>query len=455
MAAKTNRVDMVNGPLWGKIFKFSITFMMTAILQEMYSAADIMVVGRYAGKAALAGVGTCSPIINLFLNLVTGIASGVTVVLGQALGENNDKITKSAHTSIAVAACGGAIISCVCLFFTKPLLALINVPSNVIKEASTYLRIMACGYVPSLVYNFGAGILRAKGDAKRPLYIVMASGLINVGLNLVFVCVFKMGAGGVALATVISKVFNGVTVLYILCNEQDQTRIFLKKIRIYKEPFLKILRFGLPSGIQNSVYSLSNMLVQSSINSFGAAAIAGSSASTSITNFYSVMGSSFYQSAIVFTSQNCGAKKFDRIKKTAFICVVYNLCAWALQSLITLCLGKVLIELYAPNDPLVIEMGLRKFQFVGYTYGILGLMHVLSGVLRGMGASIVNMFTSVIGVCGIRILWLLTVFKAIGTFESLFACYPVSWFGTAIMHACMVIYIYKKRKAEANEKLQI
>lgn len=450
MALKAKKVDMINGPLWGKMLRFSLTYMLTMTLQQLYNAADVMVVGRFAGEEALAGVGTCSVLVNLFLNFIMGLAAGITIVIGQAIGESqgntgSERVSQAAHTSIALAIYSGLLITGACLFFSKGLLSMTGVPDNVMGEASDYLRVMALGYVPSLIYNFGAAILRAKGDTKRPLYIVAVSGVINVVLNLVFVCGFGMAASGVAAATVISKVFNAIIILYILCRENDGTRIFLRKIRVFKKPFLRILKLGIPSGIQSAVYSASNILVQSSVNSFGSAAIAGSAAGTSITEFYNIMFNSVYQSTIVFTSQNYGARKFDRIKKIFAIGMIYSVMFWGLQVLVTLFFGRFLVGLYA-TDQKVIEWAMRKFMILGYSYGFLGFSNVLSGALRGMGASIVNMATSIIGVCGVRIVWIMTVFKAAPTFETLFLCYPVSWLGVAVLHGIMFMVIFKRAK---------
>lgn len=453
MAIKSNSIDMIHGPLWGKILNFALTFMATSFLQHLYSTADVIVVGRYAGQEALAGVGTCTVIVNLFLNFILGLSAGATVVIGQAIGENNkENIKKSVHTAISVAVYGGLIISVICLLFTRELLNMIDVPENVIFEASNYLRIISIGFVPSLLYNFGASILRAKGDTRRALYIVTISGIINVILNLFFVCVLKMKASGVAAATVISQIFTAAAILYILCHEHDETRVFLRELRIHKSPFLKILKIGLPSGIQSSLFSVANIIVQSSVNSFGSAAIAGSSAASSITDLYNVMVNSLYQASMVFTSQNFGAKQFDRIKKTILICMVYVIVIGAIQSIITFFGGEFLIGLYTPNDPAALEMGLRKFYTIGYTYTLLGFMNIMSGTLRGMGASIFSMMTAIIGVCGIRIVWIFTVFKAISTFESLFLCFPVSWAGTAIMHFLMFLFIFNKHKKQIHKK---
>lgn len=446
MALRTNKTDMVEGPLWGKILKFALFYMMTAFLQKLYSAADVAVVGKFAGADALAGVGTCTVVINLFLNFILGLSAGGTIVIGQAIGAGErEGISKSAHTAIAVAICGGAIISAVCLIFTRSLLSMVDVPEKVLPHALTYFCVIAIGFVPALVYNFGAAILRAKGDTKRPLYIVSVSGIINVGLNLLFVCVFKMEAGGVALATIISQVFTAVSVLYILSNEEDETRIIFKNVRVYKEPFIKMIRFGLPSAIQSSVFSSANVIVQSRVNAFGAAATAGCAAVNSITEFYSEMCSSFYHSSLVFISQNFGAKKFDRIKKTISICFVYMAAVWALQSVLTFFFGENLIRIYT-DDASAIEMGLCKFSVVGFSYGIMGFMTIMSGALRGMGASFFNMVSTIIGVCGIRIVWIFTAFKAFNTIEALYVCYPLSWAGTLIFHSLMFMFVYKKAK---------
>ena len=437
---------MTEGPLWGSILKFAVFYIMTAFLQKLYSAADVMVVGKFAGRDALAGVGTCTTVVNLFLNFILGLSAGATIVLGQALGaKNREGISRAVHTSITVAICGGFIVSLICLIFTRPLLGIVDVPEEVLPYASIYLKIVAVGFIPSLVYNFGAAILRAKGDTKRALYIVSISGIINVGLNLFFVCVLKMSADGVATATTISQFFSAAAIIYILCNEPDETRISLKNLRIHKEPFFKMIRYGLPSGIQSSVFSVSNLLVQSSINSFGAAATAGSAAVSSITEFYNEMVTGFYHSSIVFTSQNYGARKFDRIKKTIGICFVYVLACGAIQSALTFFFGEDILSLYL-NDPGAFEMGMRKFGILGYCYALLGFMNVMSGALRGMGASVFNMITAIVGVCGIRIIWILTAFRAIGTFESLYVCYPLSWVGTFILHLIMFMFIYKRKK---------
>jgi Na+-driven multidrug efflux pump len=252
-----------------------------------------------------------------------------------------------------------------------------------------------------------------------------------------------MRASGVALATVVSQVFTAVVILALLRRETDETKVSLRKIRIYKKQFIKILKFGVPSGIQSAVYSISNIVVQFGVNSFGAAAIAGSAATTSITDFYIVMLNSLYQASMVFVSQNFGAQKLERIKKIMRICVAYVLCLWVIQACITFSCGKFLIGIYT-KDLSVAEWAWRKFQLIGSCYGIMGFMNVMSGTLRGMGASIFNMITSIIGVCGIRILWLVTAFPVIGTYEALWVSYPLSWTGTLILHFIMFLILFRK-----------
>ncbi len=449
MAVKSNSIDMIHGGLWGKILKFSLLFMLTSFLQHLYSAADIIVVSRFAGEHALAGVGVSGSITNLFLNFILGFSAGASIVIGQALGaRDEEKISRAAHTAISIAVYGGLFMMLMCLIFAKQLLTMMDTPENVMPQATVYLRIVALGYMPSLIYNFGAAILRAKGDTKRALYVVSISGLINVGLNLLFVVVFKMEAAGVALATIISQIFTAVVILYYLSKEEDQTKIYIRKIRIYTEPFLNILKFGIPSAIQSAFYTVSNLIVQSSINTFGSAAIAGSAATSSVTDFYNTMVNSFYQGSLVFCSQNFGAKNFDRIKKTVKICITYVLALGVIQALITTFADEFLLGIYidAAKEPEVMTWALKKISVQGYSYFLLGLMNIMTGALRGMGASALNMVMAIIGVCGIRIVWIVFAFPLWHTFEGLFMCFPLSWLGTFCMHFIMYSVVFKKEK---------
>ena len=447
MATKSKSIDMCSGPLFKNIIRFTIPFMLTAFFQHLYNAADVVVVGRYAGQEALAGVGTTSSLTTLILNMFLGLSVGVSVTLGRALGAGkHDDVHKIVHTAIPLSILGGAIVSVIGIAFAEPLLRLIDVPDNVMPHAKVYMQIIFAGKIPSLVYNFGAAILRAKGDTKRPLYIVTASGIINVLLNLWFVIGFGMQADGVALATVISQVFSAAAILVILCHQEDSTRLFLSKLKICKAQLIDIFKIGIPSGFQGMIFSFANVLIQSSVNSFNSAAMAGSSAASNVGSFYYVAINSFYQASVTFVSQNFGAGNLKRIPKIIYCCLIGELFVWGIEILVTLFAGEFLISIYAPGDTEAIMMGVKRLTIVGCTYGMCGCMEVMSGALRGVGYSFTSMLSSVIGVCGVRVLWILTVFKAFRSFEMLYTCYPVSWVITFVLHTTVFVVVFNKVK---------
>ncbi len=450
MGIKQRNVDMCSGPLFMKILKFSIPVMLTALFQHLYNAADVIVVGRYAGREALAGVGTTGSITTLIINLFLGLSVGVNVALGKAIGEKNGgKVHRIVHTAIMVSVLGGLGISLFGIVFAEQLLTLIDVPADVMPQAKIYMQIIFAGKMPALVFNFGSSVLRSKGDTKRPFYIVSISGIINVLLNLFFVIKLGMKADGVALATVISQVFTAIAVIYILYKEKDDTRLYLKKLKIYKESFSEIMKVGVPSGIQSATFSFANVIIQSSVNSFGAAAIAGSAASANIGNFFYSALNAFYQGCVTFVSQNVGAKKYERINRIIACCVIDVIIVWAIEILITVFAGEFLISVYIPDDVEAVKMGVARLSVIGCTYGLCGLMEVMSGVLRGIGYSVMSMMSSIAGVCGIRILWIFTVFKAFRTFKVLFLAFPMSWIGTVLMHT--TIYLVIRRTRLKNE----
>ena len=426
--------------------------MLTAIVQHLYNAADVIVVGRYAGEDALAGVGTTGSLTTLIINIFLGLSVGVNVVLGRALGaKDQNSAEKIVHTSMLISILGGALVSFIGIFFAEPLLKLIDVPDNVMPQAKIYMQIVFSGKIPALIYNFGAAILRSKGDTKRPLYIVTISGLINVSLNLFFVIGLKMKADGVALATVISQIFTAAAIIYILSTQTDCTRLNSKKLRIDKKQFVNIMKVGIPSGIQSSIFSIANIIIQSSVNSFGSAAIAGNAAAANLGSFYYVAVNTFSHASVTFVSQNIGAKKFDRLKKIILCCVVDVLLVWGIEALITVLFSKNLVAIYAPGNTEAIKYGIIRITITGCTYGICGLMDIMSGAIRGSGHSFTGMIISIIGVCGIRIVWIFTAFKAIGTFQSLFYSFPLSWLGTFIMHTIFFAYVLRKLTSQKNK----
>lgn len=451
MKSKSKTVEMCSGSLFLNILKFTFPFMLANVLQRLYNAADVVIVGRYAGREALAGVGTTGSVTQIMIDLFVGLAIGTSAALGRALGAGDkEKSGKIIHTSMMISILGGLIISVLGVVFAGPLLTLIEVPSDVMQQAKIYMQIIFSGQVFSLIYNFGSAVLRAKGDTKRPLYIVTISGIINVLLNLMFVVQFKMKAEGVALATVISQIFTAIAIIYILRNETDGLNLKIKKLSVHKESFLDVVKIGVPSGVQSMIFSFANIIIQSSVNSFGPAAIAGSAAAANIGGFYYIVLNSLTHASLVFVSRNMGAKKYDRIKKSVVVCLIYACIIWAIEALITILAGKTLVGIYAPGDNEAIKMGTIRVMVVGLTYGLCGCMGVMSGALRGIGRSMVSMIISIAGVCGIRILWVLTVFKSMRTFESLFVSFPLSWLGTFLMEVVLFIYFFKKLNSTEN-----
>ena len=445
MRSKVQTVEMCAGPLFKNIWRFAIPLLLTSVVQKLYNTADVLVVGRYAGQEALAGVGATGSLISLVLDLFVGLSAGVSVTLGRALGKkDNTDIHKITHTAILISIIGGAVISVFGYVFAEPLLRLTDVPENVLPQAKIYMQIIFLGKMPALLYNFGSAILRAKGDTKRPLCIVFVSGAINVGLNLFFVLRLGMQADGVALATVISQLFTAVCVLWILLHETDATRLFIRKIRIHKKAITDIVKIGVPSGIQGMVFSVSNVILQSAVNGFGSAAIAGAAAASNIGGYYYMMQNTFFHAALVFTSQNVGAGQYDRVRKVLKYCILDVAMVWAAEAVFTLFTASHMISLFVPGDLEAIRMGTSRHMVIGCTYGLCGIMEVLSGVNRGMGYSFSSLLISVLGVCGIRIIWIITVFPMIGTFPSLFASMPLSWIGTIVLHFIFYQCIIRK-----------
>ncbi len=446
MASKT-KADMCQGPLWGSIFKFAFPIMLAGLIQSLYNAADTIIVGRFAGQEALAGVGTSAALTAMMLNLFLGLTSGVTVLLGNAIGANDTKnIHKIVHTSISLCIIGGLFISLVGILFAEPLLRMTGVPEEVMPQATIYMKIIFMDKIPMLIYNIGAAILRAKGETKQPLYIVSVSGIVNVGLNLLFVVGLHMQAEGVAIATVIAQIINAVAILIILCKSRDDTRLIFKKLKIYKRQALDVLKIGLPAGIQSATFSFSTVIIQSGINSFGAAAIAGSAAANNITNFYDIVFNAMFTTPMVYVSHNMGAKNYDRIGKIVRVCLSYVCIFWFLLALLSYFGRNTFIGFYTPGDAEAIRYGATVLLISGVTFGLCGLMNVMGGTIRGMGHSFKSMIVTLGGVCGIRILWVLTVFKAAPTIETLFISYPLSWLGTFLVHCIIFRFLLKKIK---------
>jgi len=445
MRVRSGQIDMCNGPILSNILKFSWPIIVTAFLQKLYHAADVIVVGRYAGQLALAGVGATASVADIALNVFLGLSIGVGVVAGNALGANDDdKVRKVVHTSMLLAILCGVFITIFNIWFADPILKATSVPKEVFAYSKTYMQINSLGYVPSMVYNFGAGILRAKGDSQRPMYIVFIAGVLNVLLNLLFVITFGMGTAGVALATVISQTFSAAVVIYIMMHESDNTRLHLTELKIHRQSLPDIIKIGVPTGIQNSVFGFANIIIQSGINSFGSAAIAGSAASASICGFYLVVLNSFSTSVSAFISQNMGARNYSRISKITGCCFLCSGVIWILEASLTVFGCDFLLGLYIPDDPEALVWGRIRFLITGCTYGLCGFMNIAAGSLRAMGYSMRAMFISLGCIFGIRLGWIFIVFENFRSFEILILSLPISWLGTFAV--AFVNYLVVKRK---------
>lgn len=445
---RSYQVDMCNGPIFKKLIIFAIPLILSGCLQLLFNAADIIVVGRFTGSEALAAVGSTSALINLLVNLFIGISVGANVVLGKYIGARDDEnASKTVHTAIFISIVGGIFMIFIGFFFSKPLLELMATPEDVIDLSSLYMRIYFVGMPFFMLYNFGAAILRSIGDTKRPLYFLLISGIINVVFNLFFVIVFHMGVAGVALATMISEGISAILILLCLKHMDGPLHFELKDMRFHKELAFKMLEVGLPAGLQGIIFSISNVLIQSSVNSFGSVVMAGNTAASNIEGFVYTSMNAVYQTSLSFTSQNFGAKKFDRIDKILLECLGIVTVVGLVLGQGAYFFGQQLLSIYT-NNKHVIAFGIERLSVISATYCLCGMMDTLVGSLRGVGYSILPMLMSLTGVCVFRVVWIFTVFKALHTQFSLYVSYPISWVITIFAHTICFLVVRKRiRKA--------
>lgn len=440
-------MDMCNGPLLGKILLFSIPLMLSGILQLLFNAADIVVVGRFVGHQALAAVGSTSSLINLLVNVFIGLSVGTNVLVANYYGAKKETmVSETVHTSVLTSLICGSFLILVGLFLAGPLLTLMGTPDDVLDQATLYMRIYFAGMPVILLYNFGAAILRAIGDTRRPLYFLLAAGVINVFLNLLFVTRLHMGVAGVALATVLSQVISAALIVYTLIKSEGCFRLEPGKLRITPARLRQMIRIGLPAGMQGAIFSISNVLIQSSINSFGSVAMAGSTAASNIEGFVYTSMNALHQTALSFTSQNYGAGKINRINRILFLCLGCVTAVGLLMGNLAYFFGPQLLGIYS-SDPEVISYGLIRMSLICIPYFICGVMDVMVGSLRGLGYSVMPMLVSLTGACGLRILWIFTVFQWSRSLETLFLSYPISWGITAAVHMICYFFAIRKRKA--------
>lgn len=450
---KKQKLDMLNGSIWNKLPVFALPIAATGILEQLFNASDIAIVGNFAQTdktAAVAAVGANSPIIGLILNLFIGIALGANVVIANAVGRDDKQtVQKAVHTSMVVSVIGGVLVAIIGELIAEPLLTVLNVPDDVLELALLYLRIYFLGMPVILLYNFEAAIFRSIGETKMPLIALTLSGILNVLLNLFFVIVLKMSVNGVATATVLANVVSA-GILYIKLVKSDKyIKVEFKKLRIDGKVFAKIMQIGLPAGIQSAVFAVANIVIQGAINSLGTTVIAASSAAFNIEIIaYNVMNS-FSQACTTFVGQNFGANKIDRCKKTLFLCLIEDAIASGTAILIVLITGKFLLSIFN-NNPEVIEIGYTRLVIIFIAYIFSMLYEVMSGYLRGFGFSLVPAILTTVGVCVLRIIWINTVFPANRNFVTIMTAYPVSLATTAVL-IFIALIIYRPSKRFANK----
>lgn len=446
-------VDMLNGPLLRPLISYTVPIMLTGLLQLMFNAADVAVVGRFAGDNSLAAVGSTGSLTSLIVNLFIGLSVGTNVVAARACGaQDYRKLTRVVHTSMLLGLVCGFGLAVIGVIFAPMFLKWMGSPDGVIQLATVYLRIYFCGMVASMVYNFGAAILRSVGDTRRPLVYLTISGAANVLLNLFFVIVCDMDVAGVALATVISQCISAVLVVICLMRSHGAIHFQPGRMRIYKDEFREIVRIGLPAGVQSMTFSISNVMIQSTINSFGATAVAGNAAGGNLDCFVNMMMNSFYQSCITFVGQNYGAGKIDRIwqiLRTSLMCVmvigvVGGVGVWYF--------GDKLLYIYTTSSD-VVKAGLVRLTWVGLPYVFCGLNDCVVGALRGIGYSFSSMLMSIIGICGIRLLWIFTFCRIepfCNSVSTVYVSYPISWVVTLAMQSVCFIFAMKKLKRNST-----
>ena len=444
--SKTVQINMTEGPILGKLLKFSLPLIFSSLLQLLFNAADIVVVGRFAGDNALAAVGSTGSLINLLINLFQGLSIGTNVVAAHYFGANKrDELKDTVHTAMLLSVYSGIIMTFVGVLFTTPILRLMQAPEEVLSLASLYLKIYFGGITATMIYNFGSALLRAKGDTQRPLYILFMAGVINLLLNLLFVIVLKMDVAGVALATVISQCISAVLVVVILIKEKDEFHLELKELKIKMRIFTQIVKIGIPAGFQGIMFSFSNVIIQSSINSFGPVLIAGNSAACNLEGFIYTSMNGFSQGALTFCSQNLGANKIDRIKKVVWISQFSIIIIGLSLSMIFLALGRQLLGIYT-KSPEVVEAGMLRCWVIFTTYYLCGMMDSMANSIRGMGHSFMPVIVTIFGVCVFRLIWLFTFFQ-IPQFHLpivIYLSYPISWIFTFIAHLICYNKILKK-----------
>lgn len=450
--AKITTKEMTSGPLLLPIIRYTLPIMATGTLQLLFNTADLVVVGWFCGETSVGSVGATGSLTNLIVNLFMGLSVGAGVVVAQGLGSHDDrKVFQTVHTAIPVAVICGALITVIGVLLSGKLLELMDTPQENLRLATLYMRIYFCGMIFNLLLNFGASILRAAGDTTRPMIYLSVAGVVNVVLNIIFVTLFHMDVAGVALATIISQAVSATLILRALMKREDACKLRLRDIGIHRKPLFRMMAIGVPAGIQSSLFAISNVLIQSSINSFGSVTLAGSTAAGNLEGYVYMVMNSFNQTVMNFSGQNTGARNYKRIGKLYGLCLCMTaVIGFVLGGLVCL-FAKPLLSIYGADSVQAIEAGTVRLTVVCLPYFLCGLMEVASGTVRGMGVSLSPMIVTVLGVCGFRILWIFTLFAKHHTLGWLFISYPISWALTFLAVSTIFFGVLHHRKKQLKD----
>lgn len=437
--------DILNGPLLSNIITYTIPIILTSVLQLLFNAADLVIVGRFRGSTAVGAVGATSDITMLIVNLFIGLSVGAGVLVAYAIGSRQQEtLHRVIHTALPTALVGGGVLTVIGVVFSESFLTMMGTPEQTLPLSALYMRIYFCGITFTMIYNFCASILRAAGDTRNPLLFLFTAGVINAVLNVVFVAGFGMSVDGVALATVISQGISAGLTVRALMRRKDGCRLELRKIRFYMPQLRRMLRIGLPAGIQGALFSISNVLIQSSINSFGPVAVDGNAAAGNLDGFLYVSLDAYSQTALNFTGQNMGAGRYDRVKKILWLCCACCVVTGLAGGLLLYGFGPQLLGVYLTDSTAAISNGMIRLTYVALPYLLCGLMDTTTGMLRGMGVAMAPMLISVLGVCGFRIGWIATVFREVHSLEILYLSYPISWIITFLAQLAVFLVVYRR-----------
>ncbi len=452
--AKTYELDMTSGPLLKKMILFTVPILLSGVLQLLFNAADIIVVGKFAGDNAMAAVGSTASLVALLTNLFIGISAGANVAVANFYGAHDDEaVSETVHTSVVISIVGGTALLVIGLIFARPILELMDSPETVLPLSALYLRIFFLGMPAMLLFNFCASILRACGDSKHPLYYLALAGVLNVVMNLFFVIVLHMSVAGVALATILSQHISTFLILRQMIKSDSAIKLQLSKLKITKSKLIRILRVGIPAGIQSSLFALSNVIIQSAVNSFGDTIMAANAAAANIEGFVYISMNAVHQAAMNFSGQNYGAGRYRRLHKVLFESLALVTVIGLLLGVAAYQFGNFLLYIYTDN-PMVVEYGLGRLRIVSQLYFLCGWMDVIVGVMRGMGYGIMPMIVSIFGSCALRVVWVYTIFQARRNLTILYLSWPVTWIITFTIHVLCYCGIWLLHRKEYREREQ-